>query len=104
MPRRKISAAPARLTDAYLKKIKPPPGKRDLVIFEDRTGLGVRVHESGVVSFVVQFRMPDGRRFRETLRPSYPGLSVAKARAKLLKGHRVILDRLMATLPDLREE
>jgi predicted NUDIX family NTP pyrophosphohydrolase len=30
--------------------------------------------------------------------------SVATARAKLLKGHRVILDRLMATLPELREE
>jgi predicted NUDIX family NTP pyrophosphohydrolase len=30
--------------------------------------------------------------------------SVAEARAKLLKGHRVILDRLMATLPALREE
>jgi predicted NUDIX family NTP pyrophosphohydrolase len=29
--------------------------------------------------------------------------SVAKARTRLLKGHRVILDRLMATLPDLRE-
>ena len=30
--------------------------------------------------------------------------SVAQARTKLLKGHRVILDRLMATLSDLRED
>ena len=81
MPRRKTSAAPTRLTDACLKKVKPPPGKRDIVLFEDRTGLGVRVQESGIISFVVQIRMPDGRRFRETLRPPYPGLSVAKARA-----------------------
>ena len=78
-------------TDAFLKKLAVPKGKtsngkerKDIVIFEPRSGLGVRKQaETGVTSFLIQLRLPDGRRWRETLRPPYPHLSLADARAAL---------------------
>lgn len=79
MPR--TSSAPALFTDAFLRKLAVPKGRRDIVIFERRSGLGVRKQaETGVTSFLIQLRLPDGRRWRETLHPPYPHLSLADAR------------------------
>ena len=60
---------------------------------------------AGARSNTFEIEWPKGsgriREFPEVDRVQW--FSVAQARAKLLTGHRVILDRLMATLPGLRE-
>ena len=82
MPR--TSSAPDTFTDAFLRKLTVPKGRKDIVVFERRSGLGVRKQaETGVTSFLIQLRLPDGRRWRETLRPPYPHLSLADARRAL---------------------
>ena len=77
MPKRQ---ARVRFTDAFLKKIKMPEGRREVFQFETGTGLGVRVSETGNISFIVQTRLKDGRRWRETL-GSYGGLTIEDARS-----------------------
>jgi integrase len=70
---------PSRFSDTYLKTLKPPPGQRELIQFEAGTGLGVRVSANNI-SFIVQTRLKDGRRWRETL-ASYGALTVEQARS-----------------------
>ncbi len=53
------------------------------MIFEHRSGLGVRKTDRGAVSFLMQLRLPDGGRWRETLHPQWPHLSLADARRAL---------------------
>jgi integrase len=83
MPRRKDSAAPQRITDAWLSRFRAhPPGKVTTFFERDRTGLGVRINADATnISFLIQIRMPDKTRYRETLRPSWPGLTAAAARS-----------------------
>lgn len=89
MPRK--TSTPDIFTNAFLKKLAVPKGatkgnkpRKDIVIFEPRSGLGVRKQaETGVTSFLIQLRLPDGRRWRETLRPPWPHLSLADARRAL---------------------
>jgi hypothetical protein len=69
-----------RFTDSYLQKLKVPPGKREVTVFEANTGLGVRASATGHVSFIVQLRLKNGRRWRETL-GAYGKLTVETARA-----------------------
>ncbi|HZZ21394.1 MAG TPA: integrase arm-type DNA-binding domain-containing protein [Roseiarcus sp.] len=68
-----------RFSDAYLKKLKLPPGRREVIQFEPGTGLGVRVSATGQISFIVQLRLKDGTRWRETL-GVYGKLTVEAAR------------------------
>jgi hypothetical protein len=79
MSRRKASVE--RFTDDFLVKLTVPSGRKDVVLFEHGSGLGVRKTVTGAISFLIQLRRPDGTRWRETLRPSFPGLSIAQARA-----------------------
>ena len=68
-----------RFTDAFLKKVKVPKGRREVIQFEANTGLGVRVSAKNI-SFIVQTRLKDGRRWRETL-GAYGALTIADARS-----------------------
>jgi integrase len=71
--------APLRFSDTYLKTLKPPPGQRELIQFEAGTGLGVRVSANNI-SFIVQTRLKDGRRWRETLKP-WGAMTIEDARS-----------------------
>jgi integrase len=77
MPKRQ---ARVRFTDAYLQKLKVPEDKREFIQFESNTGLGVRASATGNISFIVQTRLKDGRRWRETL-GAYGALTIASARS-----------------------
>jgi predicted NUDIX family NTP pyrophosphohydrolase len=81
--------------------VRQPSGKV-LTAFAVRGDMDVTNAQSN--TFEIEWPKGSGRlrEFPEVDRVQW--FSVAKARAKLLKGHRAILDRLMATLPDLREE
>jgi predicted NUDIX family NTP pyrophosphohydrolase len=81
--------------------VRQPSGKV-LTAFAVRGDIDVTNAQSN--TFEIEWPKGSGRmrEFPEVDRVQW--FSVANARAKLLKGHRVILDRLMATLPDLREE
>ena len=81
--------------------VRQPSGKV-LTAFAVRSDMDVTKAQSN--TFEIEWPKGSGRlrEFPEVDRVKW--FSVAKARAKLLKGHRVILDLLMATLPDLREE
>jgi integrase len=57
-----------RFTDSYIAALKVPEGRKETTVFEaGRTGLGVRVQNTGVKTFVVQKTQRDGKRFRERL-------------------------------------
>ena len=77
MPKRQ---ARVRFTDAYLQKLKVPDGQREVIQFESNTGLGVRASATGNISFIVQTRLKDGRRWRETL-GAYGALTITAARS-----------------------
>ena len=73
-----------RFTDAFMKKIKDRleeylNGRREVIQFEDSTGLGIRVSQTGQISFIVQLKLKDGDRHRETL-GVYGKLTVDSAR------------------------
>ena len=51
-----------RFSDAFLKKLKMPPGKREVTQFEEGTGLGIRMSQTGVIYFIVQLKLADGKR------------------------------------------
>ena len=68
-----------RFTDAFINKLKLPEGKREVIQFEAGTGLGIRVSQSGQVSFIVQLKLKDGDRHRETL-GAYGKLTIEAAR------------------------
>jgi integrase len=84
----KVKPPAFRLTEAFLKTAAAnlPAGQSEAIQFEDKTGLGVRVSPSNV-SFVVQFKLKSGRRYRETLGP-WGKLTVSQARdaAKAIAG------------------
>ena len=69
-----------RFTDAFINKLKLPEGKREVIQFEAATGLGIRVSQTGQVSFIVQLKLKDGARHRETL-GAYGKLTIDSARA-----------------------
>ena len=83
MPRKTTSPAPKVFTGAFLKKLAVPRDKKDIVLFDDGTGLGVRKTDRGVISFLIQIRLRDGRRWRETFKTSWPTLTIAAARDAL---------------------
>jgi integrase len=74
-PKRK----PRAFSDTFVATLKPTPGRREETIFEPLTGLGVRISATNR-SFVLQLRLKDGRRYRETL-GAFGKLSVSQARA-----------------------
>jgi integrase len=77
--------APLKFSDAYLKTLRPPSGKREFVQFEAcGSGLGVRASASGRVGFIVQLKLKGGGRWRETLGP-WGKLTVKQARALVQK-------------------
>jgi hypothetical protein len=80
---RRPSSSPEGFTDAFLRDLAVPPGRKDIVAFEPRSGLGVRKTDMGAVSFLIQLRQRDGRRWRETLRPQWPHLNIADAHRAL---------------------
>ena len=69
-----------RFSDSFLSKLKMPPGKREVTQFEEGTGLGIRMSQTGVISFIVQFPLKDGKRHKETL-GAWGKLTVEAARA-----------------------
>ena len=74
-----------RFTDAFIKKITGRldeylNGRREVIQFEAATGLGVRVSQTGQISFIVQLKLKDGSRHRETL-GGYGKLTIESARA-----------------------
>ena len=54
-------------------------GRREVIQFEDSTGLGIRVSQTGQISFIVQLKLKDGSRHRETL-GAYGKLTIEAAR------------------------
>ena len=69
-----------RFSDDFLAKYKLPEGRREVILFEEGTGLGIRVSQTGVISFIVQLRLKDdGGRHRETL-GVYGKLTIEAAR------------------------
>jgi len=68
-----------RLTDETIKRRKRPT-KGQLLLWDDLvSGFGVRLTPTKT-SFVVQWRETSSRKPRESLRPHWPALSVARAR------------------------
>ena len=80
MPQQPTTRRGLRFTDAYIAKLEVPNGRHELVVFETGTGLGVRVSASGYVGFLVQLRLKDGSRWRETL-GGYGKITTEQARA-----------------------
>jgi integrase len=71
---------PARFTEDWLRKFRLESGKTEEIVFEkDRTGLGVRATSGGNISFILQLRLENGRRWKETL-GNWGKLTVATAR------------------------
>jgi integrase len=68
-----------RFSDAFMKKLKMPEGRREVIQFEENTGLGVRMSQTGQISFIVQLKLKDGGRHRETL-GAYGKLTIEAAR------------------------
>ena len=68
-----------RFSDAFLRKLKLPSGKREAIQFEAGTGLGIRVLKSGQISFIGQLPLKDGTRFRWTI-GAYGKLTIEAAR------------------------
>jgi integrase len=85
MPKPRRADAPLKFTDAYLSKLKVPDGKRDITVFEaSGSGLGVRAANTGKIAFIVQLRLDDGSRWRETL-GEYGKLTIKQAQALVQK-------------------
>ena len=68
-----------RFSDAFMKKLKMPEGRREVIQFEENTGLGIRMSQTGQISFIVQLKLKDGSRHRETL-GAYGKLTIEAAR------------------------
>ena len=83
MPRKTTSPAPQGFHRRFPEKLAVPRDKKDIVLFDDGTGLGVRKTDRGVISFLIQIRLRDGRRWRETFKTSWPTLTIAAARDAL---------------------
>ena len=79
-PRRPGKKRAFRFSDDFLAKYKMPEGRREAILFEEATGLGVRISQTGQVSFIVQLKLKDGGRHRETL-GAYGKLTIDSARA-----------------------
>ncbi len=71
------------LTSQFIKSITPP-NKKYKIYYDDKiSGFGIRIMESGVVSFVLRYIM-NGRERRYTI-GKYPDFSVTSARERALK-------------------
>ena len=78
-PRRPGKKRAFRFSDDFLAKYKLPEGRREVIQFEEGTGLGIRVSQTGQISFIVQLKLKDGSRHRETL-GAYGKLTIDSAR------------------------
>jgi integrase len=56
-----------RFSDDWLSKRRMPPGKREVTQFEEGTGLGIRMSRTGQIYFIVQLKLANGKRHKETL-------------------------------------
>ena len=76
-----------KLTDDFLKNVKPHPGKRLEYRDDKEPGLIFRVTEQGVRSWSVRYRNPAGEHRRKSL-GVFPAVGLSKARqeAKKVKG------------------
>ena len=62
-------------------------GRRELIQFEDSTGLGIRMSQTGQISFIVQLKLKDGGRHRETLGVyGKPTVDAARKAAQAIAG------------------
>lgn len=68
-----------RLTKTYIQNTKPTD-KRLFVWDTDVTGFGVKVMPTGVISFVFQYRTPEGKTPRVTIGKMDDALTVEQAR------------------------
>lgn len=68
-----------RLTDELIRRAKRPTSGQELLWDDLVSGFGVRLTPSAT-TFVVQWRTPDGKKPRESLRPRFPQLSTQAAR------------------------
>ena len=71
-----------RLTDRTLKALKPMAGKLYDVMDSDVRGLGVRVSETGRLTFVLVARFPGSKNPTRRALGEYGALTLEKARAK----------------------
>ena len=69
-----------RFSESFLSKLKMPPGEREVSQFEEGTGLGIRMSQTGVIYFIVQLKLADGSRHKETL-GAWGKITVEAARA-----------------------
>ena len=70
---------PFRFSDAFFRKFKLPVDRREVIQFEDGTGLGARISKSSI-GFVGQLPLKDGKHWRWTI-GAYGKLTVEQARA-----------------------
>jgi integrase len=70
-----------RFSDSFLNKLKMPPGKREVTQFEDGTGLGIRMSQTGVISFILQLPVKGfKKKYKETL-GAWGKITIEAARA-----------------------
>ena len=75
---------PKKLTDAYLKSLKPPPSGRIEIRDSVRCGLCFRLPPTGNASWIFQKKVKGGRRRGQKI-GSYPDMSLSEARMHGLK-------------------
>jgi integrase len=91
-----------RLTDDSIRRRKRPIKGQDFDWDELVSGFGVRYTPTRT-SFVVQWRTPDGKKPRESLKPHWPQLTVAAARDQARKRlSQVVGNREAAASQELR--
>lgn len=104
---------PDRISKKLISKLVPPPTGNEVVYDAEIPGFGVRITASGVIAFVLNYRI-HGRERRYTI-GRYPELSATAAReraiqlrGRILDGHDPLEERAQAraepTLNDLAKE
>jgi integrase len=70
-----------KLTDDFVSKLKVPPGKRDVLVFDTEVrGFGVRKFKSGKTYFLVKYNV-GGKQRRQSLKGEWAPGTVSKMRA-----------------------
>jgi integrase len=71
----------AKLTDAFIKSLAPPPSGNKIHYDTDVRGFGVRITANGSISYILNYRTELGRERRITI-GSYPAWKTVAARAE----------------------
>ena len=81
--------AKLKLTDTYLRNLKPS-GSKQVEIFDTQvTGLSVRHSPGGKIAFCLQYRM-DGKKNRRLTLGRYPQMSLSEARTAASQARQTI--------------